>query len=69
MIAILIIQLITDYYEYHKRQKKISICALNDGHKLSKEEKDLIKEDAKVRHAKRSPECLVRNECFQYFIV
>lgn len=45
-----------------KREDFSMAIAPNDGHKLSKEEKDLIKEDAKVRHAKRSPECLVRNE-------
>lgn len=36
--------------------------APNDGHYLTKDEKDLIKESAQLHHNQRSPERLIRNQ-------
>lgn len=36
--------------------------APSDGHNLTKKERDLIEESAKLRHAQRSPERLIRNQ-------
>lgn len=45
-----------------KREDFSMTIAPSDGHKLTKEEKGLIEEYARIHHAKRSPERLIRNE-------